>query len=58
MGIYRKLGVTRVINCFGTYTLVGGSTLSDDVRDAMDEADRNFAWLWELEEKEIGRAHV
>ncbi|MCW4049077.1 MAG: PLP-dependent transferase [Candidatus Bathyarchaeota archaeon] len=51
MGFYKDLGVTRVINCFGTYTLVGGHVFSDKVRSAMDEADRNFAWLWELEEK-------
>jgi seryl-tRNA(Sec) selenium transferase len=51
MSLYEKLGVSRVINCFGTYTLIGGHTFSDKVRAAMDEADRNFAWLWELEEK-------
>jgi len=51
MSLYEKLGVNRVINCFGTYTLIGGHTFSDKVRAAMDEADRNFAWLWELEEK-------
>lgn len=51
MSFYRKLGVKRVINCFGTYTLIGGHTFSDYVRSAMDEADRDFAWLWELEEK-------
>jgi len=51
MGMYKELGVTRVINCFGTYTLIGGATLSDEVRAAMEEADRNFAWMLELEEK-------
>jgi L-seryl-tRNA(Ser) seleniumtransferase len=51
MSFYERLGVKRVINCYGTYTLIGGHTLSDYVRSAMDEADRNFAWLWELEEK-------
>jgi len=49
--MYDKLGVTRVINCFGTYTLIGGHILSEEVRAAMEEADKNFAWLWELEEK-------
>jgi len=49
--MYKKLGVTRVINCFGTYTLIGGHILSEEVRSAMEEADKNFAWLWELEEK-------
>jgi D-glucosaminate-6-phosphate ammonia-lyase len=51
MGFYDRLGVKRVINCYGTYTLIGGHTFSDHVRAAMDEADRSFAWLWELEEK-------
>ena len=51
MGFYDRLGVKRVINCYGTYTLIGGHTFSDRVRAAMDEADRGFAWLWELEEK-------
>jgi len=51
MGFYEHLGVKRVINCYGTYTLIGGHTFSDQVRAAMDEADRSFAWLWELEEK-------
>jgi L-seryl-tRNA(Ser) seleniumtransferase len=51
MDFYKKLGVKRVINCFGTYTLIGGHTFSDYVRTAMEEADRNFAWLWDLEEQ-------
>ena len=51
MSFYKKLGVNRVINCYGTYTLIGGHTFSDYARAAMDEADRSFAWLWELEEK-------
>jgi len=51
MSFYRKLGIKRVINCYGTYTLIGGHTFSDKVRAAIDEADRTFAWLWEIEEK-------
>jgi D-glucosaminate-6-phosphate ammonia-lyase len=51
MNFYDHLGVKKVINCYGTYTLIGGHTFSDRVRSAMDYADRNFAWLWELEEK-------
>jgi L-seryl-tRNA(Ser) seleniumtransferase len=50
MNIYKRLGVRRVINCFDTYTMIGGHVLSEEVRSAMEEADRNFAWLWELEE--------
>jgi len=49
--MYEELGITRVINCFGTYTLIGGATLSHEVRAAMEEADTCFAWMWELEEK-------
>jgi L-seryl-tRNA(Ser) seleniumtransferase len=48
---YENLGVKRVINCFGTYTFIGGAILSDFVRTSMEEADKNFAWMWELEEK-------
>ena len=40
-----------MINCYDTYTLIGGHTFSDGVRAVMDEADRSFAWLWELEVK-------
>jgi hypothetical protein len=43
MSFYRKLGVKRVINCYGTYTLIGGHTFNEYVREDMDEADRNFA---------------
>mgnify|MGYP000412653420 CR=1 FL=1 len=51
MDVYKKLGVKRIINCFDTYTLLGGATLSEEVRAAMEEADKNFAWMWDLEEK-------
>jgi D-glucosaminate-6-phosphate ammonia-lyase len=51
MEYYDKLGVTRVINCFDNYTFIGGAIISDRVRAAMEEADKNFAWIWELEEK-------
>jgi L-seryl-tRNA(Ser) seleniumtransferase len=55
MSYYKNLGITRVINCFGTYTLIGGHVFSDKVRAAMNEANKNFAWLWELEEKAAKR---
>jgi L-seryl-tRNA(Ser) seleniumtransferase len=48
---YEELGVKRVINCFGTYTFIGGATLSESVRAAMEETDSNFAWMLELEDK-------
>ena len=31
--------------------MIGGAILSDGIRDAMAEADKNFAWMWELAEK-------
>jgi len=48
---YEAIGVKRIINCFDTYTLLGGSILPKEVRDAMLEANRTHAWLWELVEK-------
>ncbi len=48
---YEDIGVKRIINCFDTYTLLGGSILPKEVRDAMVEANRSHAWLWELAEK-------
>jgi L-seryl-tRNA(Ser) seleniumtransferase len=51
MSIYKKLGVKPIINCYDTYTLLGGPIIPREVIDAMVEADRTHAWLWELEEK-------
>ena len=39
MSKYAELGVKRIINCFDTYTLLGGSILPEEVRAAMTEAD-------------------
>ena len=51
MGIYQELGIKRIINCFDTYTLLGGHTLSEYVRAARDEADRSWAWIWDIQRK-------
>ncbi len=51
VGTYRKLGIKRIINCFDTYTLLGGHILSDEVRAARDEADSSFAWIWDMQQK-------
>ena len=51
MGIYKDLGVKRIINAFDTYTLLGGHTLSEDVIRARDEADSEFAWIWDIQMK-------
>jgi L-seryl-tRNA(Ser) seleniumtransferase len=48
---YQALGAKRIINCFDTYTLLGGSILPKEVREAMLEANRSHAWLWDLAEK-------
>ena len=51
MGTYKDLGIKRIINCYDTYTLLGGHILSDEVRAARDEADTSFAWIWDLQKK-------
>jgi D-glucosaminate-6-phosphate ammonia-lyase len=51
MGIYKDLGVKRIINAFDTYTLLGGHTLSEDVIRARDEADSEFAWILDIQMK-------
>jgi L-seryl-tRNA(Ser) seleniumtransferase len=40
--LYQDLGVRPVINAAGAYTLLGGSTLSPRVRQAMEDANRYF----------------
>ena len=37
-GVYRKLGLRKVVNAADTYTVLGGGPLPDEVRTAMDEA--------------------
>jgi L-seryl-tRNA(Ser) seleniumtransferase len=51
MSIYGELGAKRIINCFDTYTLLGGHTMSDEVVKARAEADQSFAWVWDLQLK-------
>ena len=34
MGIYEKLGVKRVINTWGTHTVIGGSIMPREVVEA------------------------
>ena len=49
--IYEEIGVRRVINASFCLTELGGSTLSQEVLDAMAEADRCYVSMQELEEK-------
>ncbi|MDA0711829.1 MAG: aminotransferase class V-fold PLP-dependent enzyme [bacterium] len=47
---YRSLGVRPLINCRGTYTLISGSLMLPEVRDAMAEASRAYVHMEELME--------
>lgn len=46
--IFRSLGVEPLINCRGTFTIIGGSLERPSVRAAMDAASRNFVQYDEL----------
>ena len=46
--IYQSIGVEPVINCRGTFTIIGGSSELPEVRAAMDAATQQFAQLDEV----------
>jgi len=46
--IYQSIGVEPVINCRGTFTIIGGSIELTEVRAAMDSASRHFVQMDEL----------
>lgn len=46
--IFRSLGVEPVVNCMGTYTIIGGSIERPAVRVAMEAAAHNFVQYDEL----------
>jgi D-glucosaminate-6-phosphate ammonia-lyase len=46
--IFRSIGVEPVINCMGTFTIIGGSLERPAVREAMDAAAHNFVQYDEL----------
>ena len=46
---YEELGVTTVINCEGTMTMLGGSVLRPELEAVMAMAGRHFASIPELE---------
>jgi len=50
-GIYRKLGITPVINAFETVTLYGGSVMRPEVLEAMRDASHHFVSIPELQRK-------
>ena len=49
--VYQELGLRPVINAQGNKTVLGGSTLSPKVREAIEEANRHFVVMEELLEK-------
>ena len=52
--IYQSIGVEPVINCRGTFTIIGASVELPEVRAAMDAAARYFVQLDELADA-VGR---
>ena len=49
--IYSDLGVTPIINAIGSVTLLGGSTPTPEVKQAMNQADAAYVPLEELQLK-------
>ena len=50
MGIYKNLGLKKVVNAWGTVTKLGGSMMAPEVLDAMREAAGSFVSMEELHE--------
>jgi D-glucosaminate-6-phosphate ammonia-lyase len=46
--LYESIGVTPLVNCRGTFTIVTGSLSLPEVKRAMDEASRHYVHLDEL----------
>jgi uncharacterized pyridoxal phosphate-dependent enzyme len=46
--VYQSIGVRPLINCRGTFTIVGGSLILPEVRAAMDAASRRFVHIDEM----------
>ena len=53
--IYQKLGITPMINAAGTYTMVGGSRMSEKTLKDMADASRAHVDIKELQAKANGR---
>ncbi|MDP6041520.1 MAG: selenocysteine synthase, partial [Candidatus Latescibacteria bacterium] len=47
---YESIGVRPLINCRGTYTIISGSLMLPEVREAMAEAAKAYVHLDELME--------
>jgi uncharacterized pyridoxal phosphate-dependent enzyme len=46
--LYESIGVTPLVNCRGTFTIITGSLTLPEVKRAMDEASRHYVHLDEL----------
>lgn len=51
MGIYEKVGAKKIINAYGTVTVIGGSLMHPDVLTAMKEASESFVDLVDFHHK-------
>lgn len=49
--IYEELGVRKIINAAGTYTVLGGSRMSEQTREDMRRASDSFVEIRTLQEK-------
>jgi len=52
--LYESIGVTPIVNCRGTFTIITGSLTLPEVKKAMDEASRHYVHMDELMEA-VGR---
>lgn len=55
MDIYDELGVTKIINCAGTYTVIGGSRMSKTTLEAMNSAASAHIQLKEMQKSVYSR---
>ena len=46
--LYESIGVTPIINCKGTFTIISGSQSLPEVKAAMDQASRHYVHMDEL----------
>src|SRR5579864_2922161 len=46
--LYESIGVTPLVNCKGTFTIITGSQTLPEVKRAMDEASRHYVHMDEL----------
>jgi uncharacterized pyridoxal phosphate-dependent enzyme len=48
--VYERLGVRPLINAAGILTMLGGSLISDEVKQAMEQASRSYVNITELQQ--------